>query len=113
MRSLTVSKNTGIMENDILDFVAPVEDKMQGIIKVVGVGGGGCNAVRNMYLDKVGGVTYAVMNTDSQSLSRSPVPYKIQLGAGLGAGGNPEQGKRECEESFEDIRRLLDRKSVV
>ena len=91
----------------MIDFVAPIEDKMQGIIKVVGVGGGGCNAVRNMYLDKVGGVTYAVMNTDSQSLSRSPVPYKIQLGAGLGAGGNPEQGKRECEESFEDIRRLL------
>ena len=95
------------MENDILDFVAPVEDKMQGIIKVVGVGGGGCNAVRNMYLDKVGGVTYAVMNTDSQSLSRSPVPYKIQLGAGLGAGGNPEEGKRECEGSAEDIRKLL------
>ncbi len=91
----------------MIDFVAPIEDKMQGIIKVVGVGGGGCNAVRNMYLDKVGGVTYAVMNTDSQSLSRSPVPYKIQLGAGLGAGGNPEQGKRECKESFEDIRRLL------
>ena len=100
-------EKTGIMANDILDFVAPVEDKMQGIIKVVGVGGGGCNAVRNMYLDKVGGVTYAVMNTDSQSLSRSPVPYKIQLGGGLGAGGNPEQGKRECEESFEDIRKLL------
>ena len=97
------------MEEEIkmIDFVAPIEDKMQGIIKVVGVGGGGCNAVRNMYLDKVGGVTYAVMNTDSQSLSRSPVPYKIQLGAGLGAGGNPEQGKRECEESFEDIRKLL------
>ena len=93
--------------NKILDFVAPVEDRMQGIIKVVGVGGGGCNAVRNMYLDKVGGVTYAVMNTDSQSLSRSPVPYKIQLGAGLGAGGNPEEGKRECEGSAEDIRKLL------
>ena len=96
-----------VEEKTMIDFVVPVEDKMQGIIKVVGVGGGGCNAVRNMYLDKVGGVTYAVMNTDSQSLSRSPVPYKIQLGAGLGAGGNPEQGKRECEESFEDIRRLL------
>ena len=94
-------------EMKMIDFVAPIEDKMQGIIKVVGVGGGGCNAVRNMYLDNVGGVTYAVMNTDSQSLSRSPVPYKIQLGAGLGAGGNPEQGKRECEESFEDIRKLL------
>ena len=95
------------VEKTMIDFVVPIEDKMQGIIKVVGVGGGGCNAVRNMYLDKVGGVTYAVMNTDSQSLSRSPVPYKIQLGTGLGAGGNPEQGKRECEESFEDIRRLL------
>ena len=95
------------VEKTMRDFVVPIEDKMQGIIKVVGVGGGGCNAVRNMYLDKVGGVTYAVMNTDSQSLSRSPVPYKIQLGAGLGAGGNPEQGKRECEESFEDIRKLL------
>ena len=95
------------VEKTMIDFVVPIEDKMQGIIKVVGVGGGGCNAVRNMYLDKVGGVTYAVMNTDSQSLSRSPVPYKIQLGAGLGAGGNPEQGKRECEESFEDIRKLL------
>ena len=93
--------------NKILEFVAPVEDRMQGIIKVVGVGGGGCNAVRNMYLDKVRGVTYAVMNTDSQSLSRSPVPYKIQLGAGLGAGGNPEEGKRECEGSAEDIRKLL------
>ena len=94
-------------EMRMIDFVAPIEDKMQGIIKVVGVGGGGCNAVRNMYLDKVGGVTYAVMNTDSQSLSRSPVPYKIQLGAGLGAGGNPEEGKRECEGSAEDIRKLL------
>ena len=95
------------VEKTMIDFVVPIEDKMQGIIKVVGVGGGGCNAVRNMYLDKVGGVTYAVMNTDSQSLSRSPVPYKIQLGAGLGAGGNPEEGKRECEGSAEDIRKLL------
>ena len=95
------------VEKTMIDFVVPIEDKMQGIIKVVGVGGGGCNAVRNMYLDKVGGVTYAVMNTDSQSLSRSPVPYKIQLGAGLGAGGNPEEGKRECEGSSEDIRKLL------
>ena len=93
-------------EDSLLNFPV-VEDKMQGIIKVVGVGGGGCNAVRNMYLDKVGGVTYAVMNTDSQSLSRSPVPYKIQLGAGLGAGGNPEQGRQEAETNIEDIRKLL------
>ena len=81
----------------ILDFDI-VEDKMQGIIKVVGVGGGGCNAVRNMYNERVEGVTYAVCNTDSQSLSRSPVPVKIMLGeSGLGAGANPELGKTEAD----------------
>ena len=80
---------------------------MQGIIKVIGVGGGGCNAVRNMYNEGVDGVTYAVCNTDSQSLSRSPVPMKIQLGAGLGAGGNPELGRTEAETSMDDFERLL------
>ena len=63
-------------ENNILDF-GPITDKMQGIIKVVGVGGGGCNAVNNMYKEGVEGVTYAVCNTDSQSLSRSDVPVNI------------------------------------
>lgn len=94
------------MPEDIIDF-GPVEDKMQGIIKVIGVGGGGCNAVRNMFNDQIGGVTYAVCNTDSQSLSRSPVPAKIQLGAGLGAGGNPEVGKEEAEDSIDSLRQLL------
>ena len=94
------------MGNDILDF-GPVEDKMQGIIKVIGVGGGGCNAVRNMWNDQIGGVTYAVCNTDSQSLSRSPVPVKIQLGEGLGAGGNPDKGRMEAENGIEDIEKLL------
>ena len=78
------------MGEELLDF-GHVEDKMQGIIKVVGVGGGGCNAVNNMYKEGVEGVTYAVCNTDSQSLSRSDVPVKIQLGEGLGAGGDPER----------------------
>ena len=91
----------------ILDFDI-VEDKMQGIIKVVGVGGGGCNAVRNMYNERVEGVTYAVCNPDSQSLSRSPVPVKIMLGeSGLGAGANPELGKTEAENSISDIEKLL------
>ena len=96
-------------ENEIMkQFVMPIEDKMQGIIKVVGVGGGGCNAVRNMFEAKVEGVTYAVCNTDSQSLSRSPVPMKIMLGAsGLGAGGNPEMGKSEAETNVSDIEKLL------
>ena len=94
-------------ENDIIDF-GPVEDKMQGIIKVIGVGGGGCNAVRNMYNEGVGGVTYAVCNTDSQSLSRSPVPVKILLGkSGLGAGGNPNLGRSEAETNINDIIKLL------
>jgi len=95
------------MDKEMIDFIVPVEDKMQGIIKVIGVGGGGCNAVRNMYEAQVQGVTYAVCNTDSQSLSRSPVPVKIQLGEGLGAGGNPEVGKEQAEDSMDSIRKLL------
>ena len=93
-------------ENNIIDF-GPVTDQMQGIIKVVGVGGGGCNAVANMYKEGVAGVTYAVCNTDSQSLSRSPVPVKIQLGEGLGAGGEPQVGKQEAENNVNDILKLF------
>ena len=88
-------------------FENEIKDKMQGIIKVIGVGGGGCNAVRNMYNDQIQGVTYAVCNTDSQSLSRSPVPVKIQLGEGLGAGGNPDKGRMEAENGIEAIEKLL------
>ena len=88
-------------------FDNEIKDRMQGIIKVVGVGGGGCNAVNNMYKERVEGVTYAVCNTDSQSLSRSPVPYKIQLGAGLGAGGNPDKGREEAETNLDDIVKML------
>lgn len=95
------------MTEDLINF-GPVEDKMQGIIKVIGVGGGGCNAVRNMYNDQISGVTYAVCNTDSQSLSRSPVPVKVMLGqSGLGAGANPELGKKEAEANIADIETLL------
>ena len=98
----------GDMEEDFMIDVGPIVDKMQGIIKVIGVGGGGCNAVRNMFNEGVEGVTYAVLNTDSQSLSRSPVPVKIMLGAsGLGAGANPELGRKEAESNVEDIKRLL------
>ena len=92
---------------DILDF-GPVEDKMQGIIKVIGVGGGGCNAVRNMYDENLSGVTLAACNTDSKSLAPSPVPTKILLGEGLGAGGKPEIGRSEAEKNLDDIERLLD-----
>lgn len=95
------------MDEIIIDF-GEVEDRSQHIIKVVGVGGGGCNAVRNMYEEGIEGVTLAVCNTDSQSLSQSPVPVKLQLGPeGLGAGAKPEIGKREAEANLEDIHRLL------
>ncbi len=97
---------TNSMMNILEDFVG-VEDLSQNIIKVVGVGGGGCNAVRNMYEEGIEGVTLAVCNTDSQALSKSPVPVKLQLGEGLGAGAKPEVGKREAETNIEDIRRLL------
>ena len=92
--------------DEILDF-GIVEDKMQGIIKVIGVGGGGCNAVRNMFDEKISGVTLAVCNTDSKSLAPSPVPVKILLGEGLGAGGKPEIGKSEAEKNIADIEHLL------
>lgn len=80
---------------------------MQGIIKVIGVGGGGCNAVRNMYTQQISGVTLAVCNTDSKSLAPSPVPTKILLGEGLGAGGIPEIGRSEAEKNIDDIDHLL------
>ena len=95
------------MGEDIIQFDG-IRDTMQGIIKVIGVGGGGCNAVRNMYNEGVEGVTYAACNTDSQSLKGSPVPVKMLLGAsGLGAGANPELGRQEAESNVEDIRTLL------
>ena len=93
-------------DDTLLDF-GPVEDKMQGIIKVIGVGGGGCNAVRNMNDEHIPGVTFAVCNTDSKSLAPSPVPVKILLGEGLGAGGKPEVGRSEAEKNIADIEKLL------
>ena len=90
-----------------IDF-GPIEDKSLRILKVIGVGGGGCNAVRNMYDEGNDGVSFAVCNTDSKVLANSPVPVKLQLGEGLGAGANPEVGRSEAESNEEDIRRLLD-----
>ena len=94
------------MGEDIIEFDG-IRDTMQGIIKVVGVGGGGCNAVRNMFNENVTGVTFAVCNTDSQSLKGSPVPVKVLMGEGLGAGGDPEIGKSEAEKSIDTLREIL------
>jgi len=82
------------------------------IIKVIGVGGGGGNAINYMYENGIEGVDFAVCNTDSQALEASPVPTKIQLGAelteGLGAGSNPETGRKAAEESIDKVTELLD-----
>ena len=94
------------MGEDIIEFDG-IRDTMQGIIKVVGVGGGGCNAVRNMFNENVTGVTFAVCNTDSQSLKWSPVPVKVLMGEGLGAGGDPEIGKSEAEKSIDTLRDIM------
>lgn len=91
-----------------IDF-GQTEDTTKNIIKVIGVGGGGCNAVKNMYTEGIVNVSFAVCNTDSQSLSKSPVPVKIMLGkSGLGAGANPEVGRSEAQNTQEDIKKLLD-----
>ena len=78
------------------------------IIKVVGVGGGGGNAINHMYREGIHEVTYVVCNTDKKALDDSPVPNHLQLGTdGLGAGNNPAVGRQRAEESIDDIRDML------
>lgn len=88
-----------------------IPKNQSSIIKVIGVGGGGGNAVNYMYSLGIEGVDFVVCNTDSQALALSPIPNKIQLGPhltqGLGAGANPEIGKQASEESLEDITKIL------
>lgn len=96
------------MNSTALDF-GPVEDKSKEIIKVIGVGGGGCNAVNRMYNEGIENVSFVVCNTDSQSLAKSPVPVKLQLGkTGLGAGAKPELGRSEAINTKEQIEKLFD-----
>lgn len=82
------------------------------VIKVIGVGGGGSNAINHMFQQGIKGVDFVICNTDAQALQNSGVPNKIQLGVhlteGLGAGANPEVGEQSAVESLEDIRRMLD-----
>lgn len=78
------------------------------IIKVIGVGGGGGNAVENMYRTSIHNVSFVICNTDSQALENSPIPVKVQLGEGLGAGNNPEVARKAAEDSREEIATLFD-----
>ncbi len=77
------------------------------IIKVVGIGGGGCNAVNYMYSQKIQGCSFIVCNTDSQALRESPVPAKLQMGKGLGAGCDPVKGRNAALESQDEIEKLV------
>ena len=90
----------------ILDFGEP--EKENSIIKVIGVGGGGGNAVNHMYREGIHDVSFVLCNTDNQALNDSPVPVHLQLGKeGLGAGNKPEKAKQAAEETLEDIKHML------
>lgn len=90
-----------------VEYTFPQEET--SIIKVIGVGGGGCNAVNNMYSKGIHDVSFIVCNTDNKALQDSVVPSKLQLGKdGLGAGNNPAAGRQAAEESLDDIKAMLD-----
>jgi cell division protein FtsZ len=94
----------------MIHFDLPKEKS--SIIKVIGIGGGGSNAVNHMYNQNIEGVNFIICNTDAQAIAQSSVPNKVQLGPhltqGLGAGANPEIGRQATEESLEEIKRILE-----
>jgi cell division protein FtsZ len=97
------------MSFDNIEIVPDTWIPEESIIKVIGVGGGGCNAVNYMYRQKIEGCTFIVCNTDRQALDKCDVPVKIQLGEdGLGAGTNPTEGRNAALNSQEEIEKILD-----
>ncbi len=102
-------------ELDKISFVMPKEKSNS--IKVIGVGGGGSNAVNHMFTQNIKGVDFVICNTDEQALKNSPIPNKIQLGAsltsGLGAGANPEIGSQSAKESMQEIQQMLTKQTKM
>ncbi|WMI68472.1 cell division protein FtsZ [Mangrovimonas sp. YM274] len=98
--------------NEFGNIAFDLPKNQSNVIKVIGVGGGGSNAINHMFQQGIKGVDFVICNTDSQALQNSGVPNKIQLGVnlteGLGAGANPEVGEQAALESLEDIKRMLD-----
>lgn len=98
-------------EGSTMSYKFNIGGQEKSIIKVIGVGGGGCNAVNHMYNRGIKDVEFIICNTDKQSLQASPIPTKLQIGSnlteGLGAGANPERGREAALESKEEIRDLL------
>ena len=99
-------------KQELGDISFDLPKNQSNVIKVIGVGGGGSNAINYMFQQGIKGVDFVICNTDAQALQNSGVPNKIQLGLnlteGLGAGANPEVGEKSAVESFEDIQRMLD-----
>ena len=99
------------MEEDILNgnngIIFDALEEQASFIKVVGVGGGGSNAVNHMYRQGIKGVDFVVCNTDQKSLAQSPVPTKIKLGKGLGAGNNPKVAEAAAREKTDEIRDVI------
>ncbi len=106
-----------ISNSDFGSISFDLPKNQSNVIKVIGVGGGGSNAINHMFKQGIKGVDFVVCNTDSQALQNSPVPNKIQLGVnlteGLGAGANPEVGQQSALESMEDIDKLLDQNTKM
>ncbi|APY07959.1 cell division protein FtsZ [Winogradskyella sp. J14-2] len=98
--------------NEFGNIAFDLPKHQSNVIKVIGVGGGGSNAINHMFQQGIKGVDFVICNTDAQALQNSGVPNKIQLGVnlteGLGAGANPDVGEQAAVESLEDIRRMLD-----
>ena len=94
----------------MIQFDLPKEQS--SILKVIGIGGGGSNAVNHMHSQNIDGVNFIICNTDAQAITTSKVPNKVQLGPhltqGLGAGANPEIGREATEESLEEIKKILE-----
>lgn len=109
-KTQTPTNNSTIMAKDIMNFNLPKEEG--SIIKVIGVGGGGSNAVNHMFEQGIRGVDFVICNTDQQALDRSAVPRKIVLGAGLtegrGAGAQAEVGRNAAIESMDEINSVLE-----
>jgi len=103
--------------SDFSNISFDLPKNQSNVIKVIGVGGGGSNAVNHMYLQGIDGVDFVICNTDAQALQNSPIPTKIQLGVslteGLGAGANPEVGEQAAMESIQEIKQMLSSNSKM
>ena len=104
-------------ENQFENLSWDLPKNQSNVIKVIGVGGGGSNAINYMYNKGINGVDYVICNTDSQALENSPVPNKVQLGInlteGMGAGADPKIGEKAAIESLDVLKKMLDKNTKM